>query len=64
MITITKSFTTAQEMEDFIKSYFKEFHPAGYGTSIKEVEILPIYDTGIFQYINYEVTLSRAESCD
>ncbi len=64
MITINKVFKDAQEMDKFISDYFQEFHPAGYGTQIDEFIVMPIYDEGKFQYINYDVTISRSESCD
>lgn len=64
MITITKSFDNADSMEEFIIEYLQEFHPAGYGTSIKSITAKPFYDCGFLEYINYEVTLERAESCD
>lgn len=64
MITITKSFTNAEDMDIFIMNYFIEFHPAGYSTSIDKIEATPIYSKGTFQEIKYEVTLSRFESCD
>ena len=61
---ITKTFTTAKEMEDFIKSYFKEFHPAGYGTQIDEIKAKPIHKNGEFKWVEYKITISRLESCD
>ena len=64
MITITKEFFDGEILDDFIKEYFLEFHPAGYSTTIDKLTAKPIYLDGKFQYINYEVTLSRFESCD
>ena len=65
MITITKTFKEPQDMEDFIKAYFVEFHPAGYGTQVSYIKATPIYKDGLFQLkIKYEVTLERLESCD
>jgi hypothetical protein len=64
MITITKTFYDGEFVEDFIKNYFKEFHPAGYSTSVDKLTAEPIFENGQFKWIKYEVTLSRFESCD
>jgi hypothetical protein len=64
MITITKTFFDGENLDLFISNYFKEFHPAGYSTMIDKLEAKPIYIDGKFQYINYEVQISRFESCD
>lgn len=64
MITTTKTFTTAEEMDKFIKAYFKEFAPAGYGTMIKGIKPLLEYDNGKLIKIKYMITFERFESCD
>ena len=61
---INKTFYDGTILEDFIKSYFKEFHPAGYGTQIDEIKAKPIHKNGEFKWIEYEITISRLESCD
>ena len=63
MITLTKTFTTADEMDKFIKAYFKEFAPAGYFTTAKIVTIQS-YEMWKNQELNYKVTFERSESCD
>lgn len=63
MITITKLCKSAKEMDKFIKAYFKEFAPAGYGTTAK-IKVIQSYEMWKNQQINYEVTLERLESCD
>jgi hypothetical protein len=64
MITITKNFYSAVDTDIFISNYLKEFHPAGYSTTIDKLEVTPIFIDGKFLHLNYEVTISRFESCD
>jgi hypothetical protein len=65
MTTIVKYFTAATEMENFIQSYFQEYHPAGYDTRVDSIKAVPIYFDGKFKgIIKYEVTISRLDSCD
>ncbi len=63
MITITKLCKSAKEMEILILDYFRQFAPAGYGTTAK-IKVIQSYEMWKNQQINYEVTLERLESCD
>ena len=64
MITITNSFWDAETMEDFIIEYFNDYPIGGYGTMIESVKVTPVYEFEELDHLNYEVTLSRFESCD
>ena len=64
MITQTKTFDNAESMEEYIFEYLNDYPIGGYGTSIKSITAKPVYEYGELELIKYEVTLSRAESCD
>jgi len=63
MITLTKTFSDPELMDTFIKSYLKEFAPAGYSTSV-DIQIIQSYDDWKANKLKYEVTFERFESCD
>ena len=55
MITITLNAQSAQELQSMIDNYKREYHPAGYGTSVDKMWT---DDAG------HHATLSRYSSCD
>ena len=64
MITITQTFKDVIEMHKFIIEYLKEYAPAGYGTTVDSIEFWQTYDEWKNEKYNYQVTISRGESCD
>ena len=64
MITYKIITKLGKELEEELDKYFTEYHPAGYGTAIKKVTIKPVYFKGELLGFNYEVEITRFESCD
>ena len=64
MITTTKTFWDAETMGDYIFEYFRDYPLSGYGTIVDSIKVTPVYESGELDHLNYEVTLSRFESCD
>jgi hypothetical protein len=52
----TEKTGTKEEVEEFVKRYFEDYHPAGYGTRVESMYTKP---DG-----SYYVKISRARSCD
>lgn len=63
MITITKQFNNAEEMDGFIKCYLKAYAPAGYDTKV-EIYIIQTYEDWKNNKLDYGVKITREESCD
>jgi hypothetical protein len=63
MITLNKEFTSAEEMDKFIKTYLQDYPPAGYGTDVK-IKLKQTYEEWKLSKISYAVEITRLESCD
>ena len=63
MITINKQFTSAEEMDKFIKTYLQDYPPAGYFTRVG-IKIEQSYNDWLENKISYAVEITRLESCD
>jgi hypothetical protein len=57
------SFKDAEVMDGFIKTYLKRYAPAGYSTEVK-ITIRQSYEDWKNNKLNYEVKITRDESCD
>lgn len=57
MVVFTLEAPTKAELEAKIENYYANYHPAGYGTHIKEPKLNP--DTG-----KWEAHGTRGASCD
>jgi hypothetical protein len=63
MITITQLFRDVELMDSFITKYLNEFAPAGYSNEVT-IKIRQTHQEWKDKKINYEVLITRSESCD
>ena len=62
-IELTKTFTDGEIMDAWIRSYLREYAPAGYDTRI-EIEMEQTYKEWQEDKIRFIIKVNRLESCD
>ena len=64
MIYFTQHFTTREAADAYAVAYYNDYHPMGYGTDIRIVELREAVKAEDGSDLKFAAHVTRGESCD